>query len=96
LIITIINEVADKFAEKLNDQCNYAIDFKTDILFIIIRYYSLDIEVDIVNREYKNRNGDKKPKNDRSEILIEDEVEGNFEKILFSITVNKFIYNIYH
>jgi hypothetical protein len=80
----------------LNGQCNYIVDFKTDILFIIIRYHFLNIEVDVVNREYKNRSNNKKFKNDRSEILIEDEIEKDFEEILFFITINKFIYDIYH
>jgi hypothetical protein len=67
-----------------------------DILFIIIRHYFLNIKIDIVNREHKNRNNNKKPKNDRSEILIEDEIEEDFEKILFFMTINKFIYDIYY
>jgi hypothetical protein len=96
LIIIIINEAADELAEKLNDQYNYAINFKTDVPFIIIRYYSLNIEIDIINREYKNRNNNKKFKNGRLKILIEDEVEEDFEKILFSITIKKFIYDMHH
>jgi hypothetical protein len=96
LITAAINKAADEFAEKLNGQCNYVIDFKTDVLFIVIRYYFLNTEVDVINREYKNRNDDKKSKNDRFEILVEDEVERDFEKILFFITVNKFIYDIHY
>jgi hypothetical protein len=80
----------------LNDQYNYVIDFKTDILFIIIRYHFLDTEIDVVNREYKNRSDNKKFKNGRFKILIEDEIERDFEKILFFITINKLIYDIYH
>jgi hypothetical protein len=96
LIIAIINEAADKFAEKLDGQYNYIVDFKTDVLFIIIYYYFLNIEVDVINREHKNQNSDKKFKNGRSEILIEDEIERDFEKILFFIIINKFIYDIHH
>jgi hypothetical protein len=96
LITVTINEAADELTEKLDGQYNYVVDFKTDVPFIIIYYYFLNTEVDVINREYKNRNDDKKSKNGRPEILIEDEVEGNFEKILFFITVNKFIYNIYY
>jgi hypothetical protein len=96
LITAAINEVADKFVEKLNNQCNYVIDFKTDVLFIIIYNYFLNIEVDVVNREYKNQNDNKKSKNNRFEILVEDEIEGGFEEMLFFMTVNKFIYDMYY
>jgi hypothetical protein len=96
LIIAAINKAADKLAEKLDNQYNYVIDFKTDILFIIIRYHFLNIEIDVVNREHKNRNNNKKSKNGRFEILIKDEIERDFEKIFSFITVNKFIYDIYH
>jgi hypothetical protein len=96
LIIAVINEAVDEFIEKLDGQCNYVIDFKTDVLFIIIHYYFLNIEIDVVNREYKNRNNNKKSKNGRSEILIENEIERDFEKILFFITINKLIYDIYY
>jgi hypothetical protein len=96
LIIAAINEAADEFIEKLDGQCNYVIDFKTDVPFIIIRHHFLNTEIDVVNREHKNRNDNKKSKNGYFEILIENEIEENFEKILFSITINKFIYNIYY
>jgi hypothetical protein len=96
LITAIINEAVDKFTEKLDDQYNYIIDFKTDIPFIIIYHYFLNIEIDIINREYKNRNNNKKSKNDHSEILIENEIERDFEEMLFFITINKFIYDIYY
>jgi hypothetical protein len=84
LITAAINEAADKFTEKLNGQCNYVINLKTDVPFIIIRYHFLNIEIDVVNREHKNRNNNKKSKNGYSEILIKDEIERDFEKILFS------------
>jgi hypothetical protein len=80
----------------LNGQYNYVIDFKTNVPFIIIRHHSLNTEIDVVNREHKNRNNNKKSKNGRSKILIEDEIERDFEKMLSFITVNKLIYNIYH
>jgi hypothetical protein len=83
LITVIINEAADEFTEKLNDQYNYIIDFKTDVPFIIIYYHFLDIEIDVINREHKSRNNDKKFKNDRFKILIENEIEKNFEKCYF-------------
>ncbi len=54
LITAALNKAADKLTEKLDDQYNYTINFKTDILFIIIRYHFLDIKVDVVSREYKN------------------------------------------
>jgi hypothetical protein len=96
LITAIINKVVDKFAEKLDGQYNYVVDFKMDVLFIIIRYHFLNIEVDVVNREYKNRNSDKKFKNDYFEILVENEIEKDFEEILSFMTVNKLIYDMYH